>query len=109
MRNRDRGVFHVWTESPISRFAPATKADLATAREARRLLATPAAWNAHDTRDCPADTRTFSFFCGLVEASESRYAADASRSTSRNESVNWFELSLVWSTRLSNSEFGLSS
>ena len=49
---------------------PATKADLAIAREARRLLATPAAWNDHDTRDCPADARTFSFFCGLVEASD---------------------------------------
>jgi hypothetical protein len=48
----------------------ATKADLAIAREARRLLATAAVWNDHDTRDCPADARTFSFFCGLVEASD---------------------------------------
>jgi hypothetical protein len=49
---------------------PASKADLAIAREARRLLATPAAWNDRDTRDCPADAHTFSFFCGLVEASD---------------------------------------
>lgn len=49
---------------------PATKADLAIAREARRLLATADAWNDHDTRDCPADAHTFSFFCGLVEASD---------------------------------------
>ena len=33
-------------------------------------MATPAAWNDHDTRDCPAASRTFSFFCGLVEASD---------------------------------------
>jgi hypothetical protein len=49
---------------------PATKVDLAIARAARRLLATSAAWNDHDTRDCPADAYTFSFFCALVEASD---------------------------------------
>jgi hypothetical protein len=49
---------------------PATKADVAIAREARRLLASSTAWNDQDRRDCPADAHTFSFFCGTVEASD---------------------------------------
>ncbi|HEV8482598.1 MAG TPA: hypothetical protein VGK99_17670 [Acidobacteriota bacterium] len=49
---------------------PATAADLEIVREARRLLRSPAQWNSHDTRDCPAGATTFSFYCALVEASD---------------------------------------
>jgi len=49
---------------------PATASDLEIVREARRLLRSPAQWNSHDTRDCPALATTFSFYCALVEASD---------------------------------------
>ena len=49
---------------------PARASDLAVVREARRILESPARWNSHDTRDCPAAARTFSFYCALVEASD---------------------------------------
>jgi len=49
---------------------PATVSDLAIVREARRILESPDRWNSHDTRDCPAAARTFSFYCALVEASD---------------------------------------
>lgn len=49
---------------------PATAADLGIVREARRILESPARWNSRDTRDCPAGTTTFSFYCALVEASD---------------------------------------
>ncbi len=49
---------------------PATKADLEIAQEAQRILATPAAWNNDDNRDCLAGARTFSYYCALVEASD---------------------------------------
>ena len=54
---------------------PASAADLAIAREARRLLSAPADWDSHDSRDCPAGATTFSFYCALVEASD-RVAQD---------------------------------
>jgi len=46
-----------------------TEDDLLILERAGRLLASPAVWNRHDTRECaPADT-TWSLFCALEEAS----------------------------------------
>ena len=49
---------------------PAAASDLEIVREARRLLGSADRWDKHDTRDCPAGARTFSFYCALVEASD---------------------------------------
>ena len=48
----------------------ARASDLEIVREARRILRSQDRWNSHDTRDCPAGARTFSFYCALVEASD---------------------------------------
>jgi hypothetical protein len=62
----DRGV----REDDSQANPPATAADLEIVREARRILGSPTRWNSRDTRNCPAGATTFSFYCGLVEASD---------------------------------------
>jgi hypothetical protein len=47
---------------------PVTDADLRILGRADQILASPAVWNRHDTRDCrPTDT-TWSLFCALHQA-----------------------------------------
>jgi hypothetical protein len=53
---------------PARRDPPATAADLAILQRADEILASPAVWNRHDTRDCPEDARTWSLYCALERA-----------------------------------------
>ena len=48
---------------------PVTAADLRILVRADEILSAPAAWNRHDTRDCPAGEQTWSLFCALHDAS----------------------------------------
>ncbi len=47
---------------------PVTKADLRIVQRARKILDSPAKWNRADTRDCPAEAKTFSLYCALEKA-----------------------------------------
>src|SRR6266851_5789330 len=49
---------------------PVTKADLRIVRLAREILNSPAKWNRADTRDCPAEAKTFSIYCALAKATD---------------------------------------
>lgn len=47
---------------------PVSKADERIVQRAREILNSPSKWNRADTRDCPADAKTFSLYCALEEA-----------------------------------------
>ena len=47
---------------------PVTKADVVIVQRARQILDSPSKWNRADTRDCPADAKTFSLYCALEKA-----------------------------------------
>ena len=47
---------------------PVTKADVRIVQRARQILNSPSKWNRADTRECPADARTFSLYCALEKA-----------------------------------------
>ena len=47
---------------------PVSKADVRIVQRAREILKSPSVWNRADTRDCPADARTFSLYCALEKA-----------------------------------------
>ena len=49
---------------------PVTKADLQIVRRARKILSSPAVWNRADTRECPANEKTFSIYCALEKATD---------------------------------------
>jgi hypothetical protein len=49
---------------------PVAKADIEIVRRAREILSSPAKWNRADTRDCPADEKTFSLYCALEKATD---------------------------------------
>lgn len=54
-------------DDPDSR-PPVTKADLEIAQRAKEILSSPPKWNRADTRECPADAKTFSIYCALEKA-----------------------------------------
>jgi hypothetical protein len=47
---------------------PVTKDDVKIVRRASEILDSPAKWNRADTRQCPADAKTFSLYCALEKA-----------------------------------------
>ena len=47
---------------------PVTHADVQIVQRARQMLNSPDKWNRADTRDCPADAKTFSLYCALEKA-----------------------------------------
>jgi hypothetical protein len=47
---------------------PVTKADVQIVQRARQILSSPEKWNRADTRECPADAKTFSLYCALEKA-----------------------------------------
>jgi uncharacterized protein (TIGR03435 family) len=47
-----------------------TADDLRIVRRARGILASEAIWNRADTRECPADLKTFSLYCALEKATQ---------------------------------------
>lgn len=49
---------------------PVSKADIEIVKRARKILSSPAKWNRADTRECPADEKTFSLYCALEKATE---------------------------------------
>jgi hypothetical protein len=49
---------------------PVTEADIRIVQRARAILDSPAKWNRADTRVCPKDAATFSFYCALEKATE---------------------------------------
>ena len=49
---------------------PVTKADLDIVKRAREILGSPAVWNRADTRQCPANEKTFSLYCALEKATD---------------------------------------
>jgi hypothetical protein len=49
---------------------PVTKADIEIVKRAREFLNSPAKWNRADTRECPANEKTFSLYCALEKATE---------------------------------------
>ena len=49
---------------------PATKADIAIVKQARKVLNSPLKWNRADNRICPADAKTFSLYCALEKATD---------------------------------------
>jgi hypothetical protein len=49
---------------------PVTKADIEIVKRARHILSSPAQWNRADTRQCPANQKTFSLYCALEKATE---------------------------------------
>jgi hypothetical protein len=42
---------------------PVSKADVRIVQRARAILNSPSSWNRADTRDCPAEAKTFSLYC----------------------------------------------
>ena len=49
---------------------PVSKADIEIVKRAREILSSPAKWNRADTRECPAEEKTFSLYCALEKATE---------------------------------------
>lgn len=49
---------------------PVSKADIEIVRRAREILSSPAVWNRADTRNCPANEKTFSLYCALEKATD---------------------------------------
>ena len=49
---------------------PVSKADIQIVKRAREILSSPAEWNRADTRECPAEEKTFSLYCALEKATE---------------------------------------
>jgi hypothetical protein len=49
---------------------PVSKADIEIVKRAREILSSPAKWNRADTRECPAEGKTFSLYCALEKATE---------------------------------------
>lgn len=47
---------------------PVTKADLQIAKQAQKILDSPAKWNRADNRVCPPDAKVFSLYCALEKA-----------------------------------------
>jgi hypothetical protein len=47
---------------------PVTKADARIVQRAHEILNSESKWNRADTRDCPADAKTFSLYCALEKA-----------------------------------------
>ena len=47
---------------------PVSKSDVRIVQRAREILNSPSKWNRADTRDCPADAKTFSLYCALETA-----------------------------------------
>jgi len=47
---------------------PVTKADVRIVQRAREILNSQSKWNRADTRECPADAKTFSLYCALEKA-----------------------------------------
>ncbi|MBV9745992.1 MAG: hypothetical protein JO099_19705 [Acidobacteriia bacterium] len=47
-----------------------SNSDLAIVRRARQILSSPKKWNRADTRECPANEKTFSLYCSLAKATE---------------------------------------
>jgi len=49
---------------------PVSKADIEIVKRAREILSSSAKWNRADTRECPAEEKTFSLYCALEKATE---------------------------------------
>ncbi len=49
---------------------PVTEADLRVIERAQSILTSPAQWDRHDTRKCPADAKTFSLYCTMERATQ---------------------------------------
>ena len=47
---------------------PVTQADVQIVQRAKKILDSPAKWNRSDTRNCPAEAKTFSLYCALEKA-----------------------------------------
>jgi len=47
---------------------PVTQADVQIVQRAQKILDSPAKWNRSDTRNCPAEAKTFSLYCALEKA-----------------------------------------
>jgi hypothetical protein len=49
---------------------PVTRADVQIVERAQQILNAESKWNRNDTRECPADAKTFSLYCALEEATK---------------------------------------
>ncbi|HEY6372753.1 MAG TPA: hypothetical protein VIX37_19400 [Candidatus Sulfotelmatobacter sp.] len=49
---------------------PVTTADVKIVQSAKRILDSPAKWNRADTRVCPKEAKTYSFYCALEKATD---------------------------------------
>jgi hypothetical protein len=47
---------------------PVTQTDVQIVQSAQKILDSPAKWNRSDTRNCPAEAKTFSLYCALEKA-----------------------------------------
>jgi hypothetical protein len=65
---------------------PVTSADVQIAKRAAEILNSPARWNRADTRDCPADEKTFSLYCALEKATDEISTAFEHRGAAMQES-----------------------
>ena len=64
---------------------PVTQSDVQVVRRARQLLASPAAWNRADNRQCPAGAQTFSLYCALETATIEVYGGFEHRGAAMQE------------------------
>lgn len=65
---------------------PVTAADVQIAKRAAEILDSPAKWNRADTRECPANEKTFSLYCALEKATDEISAGFEHRGAAMQES-----------------------
>lgn len=61
-------MFRIVLMMVVAAVLHAEEQDLAIVRKADELLSTEAVWNRHDTRECPAGSKTLSLYCALEKA-----------------------------------------
>jgi len=75
---------HPIADDPDAR-PPVTQADVRVVQRARQLLASPAAWNRADNRQCPAGAHSLSLYCALEAATIEVYGGFEHRGAAMQE------------------------